>query len=324
MNSAESLSGYERCGRIPFWGRDWKPVKLKPVEMIEAGVRAGLTEHIRTDIGELAGESVYGFGTDPGIDSKQYDQHSEVVHLACIADAVTCAIRKPGDPPWKTPPPLLNWTPSCYLSPTGSHLRRVVFTTSWNDDKHYSFCRSWESLGEICAYGLPMQMVVIVLGQHREGRYYSYWSHALRHPSGNKKIRFRKRQKQAEPFKESWIEIWREDYDDVSTHDWLQGMLEDGALQDCCMNVNIPVPRPELRQNIIDLAQRKLEVIHNTTSLPDQCLSVCDWPVPCPLRTPCHAQEEPSSVYGFVRIGDVYGWAGHGKVGLVLGRNTSG
>lgn len=259
-------------------------------------------EHTRSDFGELAGEEVYGLGSDPGVDSKQYDQHSEVVHLACIADAVTTAIRNSGSAPWKLAPSLPNWESACFLSPDESHLRRIVFITSWNDDRHYSLCRSWESLGEICHHNLPMQMVVINLGQHRDGRYHSYWAHGLRHPA-NKKLRFRKRNDVAEPFKASWIEVWREDYDDISTRDWLQAMLDDKVLEDCCFNVDIPVPRPDQRQRIADLAQRKLETARNTETLPDQCLSVCDWPTPCAFRSPCHAQEEPSSVYGFVRIG---------------------
>jgi hypothetical protein len=301
MDSGGALSGFERCARIPFWGRDWKTRKLKPVEMIEAAVRAGLTEHTRTDYGELAGEEVYALGSDPGIDSKQYNQHAEVVHLACLADIVTCAIRKQGSGPWQPAPDLPGWKSGCFISPDSRHLRRIVCVTSWNDDRHYSVCRAWETLGEVCAHNLPMQLVVVNLGQHRDGKYHSYWAHGLRHPA-NKKLRFRKRNKIAEPFKESWIEIWREDYDDISTHDWLEGMLEDSVLADLCVRIDVPVPRPEQRQRIVDLAQRKLEIMRGTTELPMQQLATCDWPQPCSLRGPCHAQEAPSPVYGFVRI----------------------
>jgi len=301
VNSTDLLTGFERCGRIPYWAVKWKPRKLKPVEMIEAGVRAGVMELTRSDYGELAGEVCYALGSDPGLESKQYDQHSEVVHLACIADIVTSAIRKQGSDPWKLAPPLPDWEPGCFLSPDGRRLRRVVFVTSFNDDRHYSLCRSWESLAEICFHNLPMQMIVVNLGQHRDGKFYSYWTHGLRHPA-NKKLRFRKRNKVDEPFKDSWIEIWRENFDDISTVDWLQGMLDDLVLEDCCKRVDIPVPKPEHRQRIIDLAQRKLEIIRGATELPLQNLSTCDWPVVCAFRSPCHAQAEPSPAYGFVRI----------------------
>jgi hypothetical protein len=306
MNSPELLTGFERCGRIAYWGRQWKLRKMMPVEMIEAGVRAGLMEHTRIDYGELAGEEVYGFGSSPGIESKQYDQHSEVVHLACIADAVTTAIRKPGSAPWKLAPPVPfetgpGWDSGCYISPDGKYLRRIVFVTSWNDDRHYSTCRSWEVLSETCFHKIPMQLLVVYLGPHREGKYRSYWTHGLRHPA-NKKLRFRKRHRVEEPFKESWIEVWREDYDDISTCDWLDGMLEDDVLQECLKRYDIPVPRPDARERILDLARKKLAIVHGTTELPMQQYSTCDWPQPCVFRSPCHAQEEPSPAYGFVQI----------------------
>jgi hypothetical protein len=177
----------------------------------------------------------------------------------------------------------------------------VIFVTSWNDDRHYGACRAWESLGEVCMHGLPMQIVVVRLGQHQDGKYHSFWTHGLRHPA-NKKLRFRKRHRIDEPFRESWIEVWREDYDDISTLDWLQGMLEDGVLQTALMKIDLPVPKAEARQRIIDLARRKLNLIREAAELPMQNLSTCDFPVPCRHRDHCHAQEEPSSVYGFVRL----------------------
>jgi hypothetical protein len=269
--------------------------------MIELGVRAGITEPVRTDIGEVAGEEVYGLGSDPGVDSKQYDVHAEVVHLSCIADIVTCAVRKQGSDPWKLAPDLEGWKSGCYLAPDGSHLRRIAFVTSWNDDRHYALCRSWESLGEICFHNLPMQLIVVMLGRHVDGKYHSYWSHGLLHPA-NKKLRFRKRNRVAEPFKESWQEVWREDHDEISTQAWLQGMLDDDVLRDVCIRVDIPVPKPDVRQKIVDLGKRKLELISGMLKLPDPNLSTCFWPVPCVHWQHCHAGEEPSAVYGFVRI----------------------
>lgn len=270
--------------------------------MVETGICAGLTEQTRTDYGEVAGEEVYGLGADPGVDSQQYDLHSEVVHLACIADIATSAIRRPGGEPWKPAPHVGDWDSGCYLSPDGNHLRRFVLVTSWSEDRHYSLCRAWGSIGEVCMHGLPMQLVAVVLGQHREGKYHSFWTHGLRHPA-NKKLRFRKKKNLNEPFKESWIEVWREDYNDISTEDWLQGMLEDDVLRDVCIRIDIPVPKPDARQRVIDLAHRKLESIFNTTQLPDQNLSTCDWPQPCDHRAHCHAGvDDPSPHYGFVRI----------------------
>jgi hypothetical protein len=303
--TAELLTAFEECPRAAFWRRKWVRVKLDAAELLAAGIRAGVTSK-RTDFGEAAGEEVYGLGNEPGLETTHYDLHSEVVHLACIADIAATAIRKTAEAPWRAPEPVKleggqPWRSGAYLSPDGSHLRRVVLASAWNDDRHYSECRSWFSLGEICAYGLPMQMAVIVLGAHREGKYHGPWAKGLRHPV-NKKLRFRKKHAVAEGFKSTWQQVWREDFDEISTHDWLQAMLEDGVLQDACFPVKIEVPDHAARQRIVEMAQRKLEIIEKTKTLPDLQLTGCDWPAPCLFRRPCHAGREPQR--GLYRVLD--------------------
>jgi hypothetical protein len=304
MNSPALLTDFERCDRKGYWSRSHERIKLDDTEMLQAAIRAGVTEDTRKDWGEAAGEECYALGLEPGLETTHYDVYGEVTHLACIADIVTTAIRKPGEQPWKRPEPVQlrdgpMWTSGAYLSPDGGHLRRIVLASSWSDDRHYSECRSWFSLGEICAYGLPMQQVVIVLGQRRNGKRHGYWSKGLRHPA-NKKLRFRKKHDVSTGFKSTWLQIWREDYDDIPTLDWLQAMLEDGVLQDVCFNVEIPVPEKDARQMIVDLATRKLEKIQNLDSLPDQNLSTCDWPSACLFRSDCHANRSPNK--GMFRI----------------------
>lgn len=299
MNSAALLTDFEQCERKGFWSRSHERIKLDDTAMLQAAIRAGVTEDTRTDWGEAAGEECYARGLEPGLETTHYDVYGEVVHLACIADIAATALRKPGEAPWQRPGPAplgggMLWNSGVYLSPDGSHLRRVVLASTWSDDRHYHECRSWQSLGEICAYNLPMQQAVIVLGPRRNGKRHGYWSKGLRHPA-NKKLRFRKKHDVAAGFKSSWLPVWREDYDDISTRDWLQAMLEDGVLPDVCFNVEIPAPEKEARQMIVDLAARKLEKIQNLDSLPDQNLSTCDWPTACKFRDGCHAGRKPGA-----------------------------
>jgi hypothetical protein len=291
MNTAELLTALEECPRKAYWLRLWERIKLDGNEMLQRAIRAGILSE-RTDFGDAAGEECYGFGVEPGLATSSYDVHAEVCHLACLADIVTTAIRKANEPPWKIPEELPLWKPSCFLSPDGLHLRRVVLVSRWNDDRHYHECRSWQSLGAVCAYGLPMQMAVIVLGQNRNGKRHSSWTKGLRHPV-NKKLRFRKKNDVSEGFKSTWLPIWREDFDDISTHDWLQTMLNDGVLNDLCFPVEIPVPEAPARQRILDLTASKLEKVQNLDSLPEPQLSTCDWPVSCVFRANCHANKEP-------------------------------
>lgn len=269
--------------------------------MLDIGLRAGLTEPVGGEYGMAAGEELFSLGATRQIESKQHNLHSQVVHLASIADVVTTAIRKPTDAPWGVPEALERWKSDCFLSPDGTHLRKVVFVTSWSDDRHYSLCRSWSALGEVCAYELPLQLVVVMLGKQSDGRFHSYWSHGLRHPV-NKKLRFRKRQNIASGFKDSWREVWREDFDEIPTAEWLEAMLTDDVLRDVLFKVDVEVPDKVSRRRIMDLANRKLDRIEKMKALPDQNLSTCDWPSPCAHRKHCHAGEEPSGRYGFVPI----------------------
>lgn len=292
----EILTAFEECPRKAFWMQSWQRSRMDANQMLQAAIRVGVTSE-RTDFGEAAGEECYGLGSEPGLDTTHYDVHGEVIHLACIADLIAIAIRKPAERPWNIPEPIRLgegplWASSVYLDPSGSHLRRVVLASNWNDDRHYSECRSWFSLGNVCAYRLPMQQAVILLGQSREGKRHSAWTKGLLHPV-NKKLRFRKKNAVSEPFKSSWEQIWREDHDEFTSHDWLQTMLSDGVLQDLCFNVDISVPEKPARQSILDMAARKLEKLEKMKSLPDLQLTGCNWPKPCLFQVPCHAGKEP-------------------------------
>jgi len=304
-SSPQILTTLERCPCAAHFARDWRRAKFDEIGILHEGLRAGLTTP-RPDHGQCAGEQVYSFGAEPGLLTDHYDVYAQVVHLAALADIMATAVRKKGDVPWKVPGRVelsstATWKSEAFLSPDGSHLRRVVLASNWSDDRHYSEVRGWRTLGEVCIHGLPMQQVVCVIGQSRSGKRHSWWTHGLRHPV-NKKLRFRKKNQIEQPFKSTWKEVWREDFDDITTDEWLQAMLEDDILKDCCFKVDVPVPEKVARQKIIDLAIRKLEIIDGMEDKPDQNLTTCDWPSPCFFRVPCHKNEEPNSRQGFVRI----------------------
>ena len=303
--SPELMTMLEPCYRAGFWARDWRKFKLKDTEFLHKCIAAGLTTD-RSDYGEFAGEESFVLGAEPGLDSKEMNLYDQVVHLGSLADIITCVVRKPEDKPWVLAPDVdldngIKWKSAAYLSPDGSHLRRISLVSGWGDDRHYHEARSWYSLGEACIYGLPLKQATIVIGQSKNGKRHSFLSHALRHPQ-NRKLRFRKRNKIDEPFKSSWIEIWREDYDDVSTSQWISSMYEDKVLGDCCFSIDVPVPEKPARQKIIDLASRRLEHLMGLKTLPEQQLGTCDWPSPCIFRGPCHSGDSPSGKSGFIPV----------------------
>lgn len=303
MNTDQLLTDFERCGRIPWWGQEWEKSTLEAKEFLERGVYEGLTNE-RKAFGDAAGDKVVELIRDHEISNKTNDQYSSAMHLASMADLVSVALRQPNGGPWRWADPVSLggghlWRSDAFLSPSGK-LRRVVFTSNWSDDKHLAVCRSWGTLGPVCAYGLEMQVAVVITGQFKEGKYRSFWTRGLTHPM-NRTIKFRKKNDIDQPFKSSWLDCWREDRDDISTEDWHKAMMADGVLKNLMFKIDLPVPSKENRQRIIDLAVQKLDSIQSLAALPQQSLSVCDVP-PCKFRNNCHSGQEPSGRFGLVRI----------------------
>ena len=169
----ELIESYEHCHRAGVYARDWQRYKLTPQQMLMAGIREGLTID-RKDFWHAAGEKCYELAVQPGLDSKQYDLHAEVVHLCALSDIISAALRK--NDPWRPVEPIevgngSLWESDAFLDPSGEALRRVICVSSWSDDRHYSTCRAWGSLGAVCLYEMPMKIAVCLIGSHREGRY---------------------------------------------------------------------------------------------------------------------------------------------------------
>ena len=255
--------------------------------------------------GQMAGETVLEFATTPGLDVEGQYVYASAMNHACLADLLVSTVRKPQDLPWLVPENLKGWTSSCMMSPTGDKLRRVVIVSGWSEERHISECRSWYTLGEMAFYDLPMQLVVLVVGQQRNGRRHSHWTKALKHTIGHTHIRFRRRVGNTSGgFKDSWTEIWREDHEEISRELWLNAMLKDDVMRDLCFHVEMP-PLPKYqRQYFQDLAARRMEVILGLKEKPPLQLSTCDWPIPCPFLKVCHSipEKEPSVSQGFVEI----------------------
>jgi hypothetical protein len=254
--------------------------------------------------GEIAGDTMMQLGQDRGLAGEIERVFDSVVHHACLADIMVSAIRKPADPPWQIPSNLGHWTSGCFLSPDGSHLRRIVLVSHWSDDRQRSECRSWFTLGEIAHYDLPMQLVVLVIGQQKAGKRSSPWTSGFLHPA-NHQLRFRKKSRSTtEVFNDKWEKIWREDHAEITREVWLQSMLKDDVLPEVCFRVDIPTLDPLHRQRILQMAERKLERLYGMKEKPEANLSSCDWPVACEFRRCCHSnpEREPSLKYGFVPL----------------------
>lgn len=276
---------------------------MTPMEMLHAAIRLGLTEE-STDPGQNAGEHFMTLAHKRGLEvADATNIYRCAVNHAAVADIAVTATLK-GET-WATPPISSTWNPACLMDKSGTHLRRFLAVSSWNDERVFYEKNSWFGLGEVANLQLPMQMVVCVIGTMSGGRRHGHWSKALLHPQ-HSHLRFKlKRSSTIEGFKETWLPIYREDHDEIGRDRWLQGMYDDGVLQDSLFVVNIPIPPEPECVRIQDLAKRQFERLNHLQEIPDPHLSTCHDPIhPCPFRVCCWGQpkESPSEKTGFDRI----------------------
>lgn len=312
-SSADLLTAYELCDRKGVWSGQWRLPRLTSTEMLQRAIRVGLTTGgggELSEVGQFAGDAVMELAANPGLElpSGVHSVHQSAIHHAYLADILTQAIRKPTESPWAVPEPLgQHWTSSALLSPSGTHLRRVVLVSAWNADRHYEEVRSWYGIGEVAMYRIPMQMIVLVVGRNIDGRRSSPWTRGFLHPQ-NHKLRFRKKSKSTfETFSDKWEHVWREDRDEIEAHAWMQAMLDDDILRDVCFTVDIKVPSDEECERITMLGSKRLDSLRVDASdqslLPQLRLSTCSKCqfLKCCWSTPAF---EPSEKSGYVRIGE--------------------
>jgi hypothetical protein len=305
VSTADLLASFEQCPRKGFYSRDWQPNRMTGVDMLQEAVRTAVLESERKDYGALAGETVMELADVRGMDTTSHEVYQSVCHHAVLSDTLSTAIRRK-ERPWSVPESLTEetypWESGALISPCRQFLRRFVFVSSWSDERKLGEYYSWKSLGEVAHYRIPMQMIVAVLGPHRDGKRHSYFTKGLIHPKSGK-LRFRKKsQTTTTDFKDSWVKVWREDRSDISTLDWLDAMHGDGVLSESLFTVEVPVPEESTIGRWKEMAAQKLERLRRMDGTPEPNVSTCFFPIRCSYLSICHGNkwDKPSEKAGFV------------------------
>lgn len=290
------LSEDDRCHRAAYYSRLWLPPSIHPTTALYEAIERGL-ESPDEDPGEAASDHLMELATSRGLDSNQVDILGQAEHLAGIANLVTWMLRTGAA--WKRPDPVAlpggtMWTPSAFLSADESHLRRVVLCGRWDAYRMVEEEHNWRTL-ESAIYGVPMDLLVVVLGQERSGRRHGPLTKGWTHPV-SKTLRFRKRD--GTGFDGAWETVFRERAE-FSRDQWLDTLVEDGVLGETILVHQIPTQDHALRE----LASEQLSRIENQKSVPEPQMSRCfDRFHPCQFRSCCPQGVEPSEDLGFTKV----------------------
>jgi hypothetical protein len=296
MNTPTLLNSIDRCERLPYLLQRWQTPAIRPIAALYEAVEAGLTSPSNAPW-EVSEQALYDLATTRGLDSNQTDVLGEAEHLSALASFIVYVLRPEG--PWKRPEPLplpdgAIWTPSAFLSTSESHLRRVVLCSRWDAYRMVEEEHDWRTL-EGSIYGVPMNLMVVVLGQERDGRRKGPLSRGWTHPV-SKQLRFRKRD--GGGFDGAWEQVWREK-SDFSKETWLDTLADDGVLPDVVQIHTVETSN----RDWCKIALKKLARIREAKELPEESPSMCfDRINPCPFRSCCPRGEEPSESLGFVRL----------------------
>ena len=299
-STPEILTAIDRCPRKAYWSQFWQRQTVTPAEALRTAIAVGL-QSTADDPGQDAGNEVMTWAAERGLEIKGTDQYGCALHHAALADIIVTRIRAL-EAPWERPADQAigtsSWVSNAYREPSGVRLHRIVVVDRWSAERKESESHAWFSLGEVCAYRMPMTQTVIVVGQTREGRHHSPWSKGWLHPRSHN-LRLRKRS--GEGFGGEWKQIWREEADQISRDKWIDQMQEDQVFHDLVFEVEVPLPCAEIVSKIRKLIEKKLCRLREMKEAPEPNPSQCDWPVPCPFRTACWNFTQPSEELGFIR-----------------------
>ena len=303
MNTPELLAVDDRCRRSAHFSLIWDKPKLRPLDILRISVDDALVCDDE-DPGDYAGARVMELCSMRQIETKELNLYDMGCHTAALADILTTVLRGPTVRLERPADEKLGehvWVSSCFLEPSGVRLRRLIILDRISEEILTGIKRSWDVIGEACAYKMPVTAQIVIVGQQRDGRRLAPWSKGWLHQVGNQNLRFRK-QDGSGLTGSGWKPVFREQVDYLSRDYWIDRMKGDGVLQDLMLEIEIPVPLAEIVKMVTGLAKKKLDRIYSTEKTPEPEISQCYGNVPCPFTSACWQFQEPSERLGFIRI----------------------
>ena len=297
MTTSFILRSDDSCRLRAHYSLRWEVPTVTPYEILRRAVESGLRAESE-DWAKHASDMAMKIACENTIDTSETDLLSMAKHIAALAGMIVWILR-PENAPWESPEPVQignhTWEPSCFYGANESELRQIVIVDRINELKELEIRNSWDVRGESAIYNLPISVIVVIVGQLRNGKWKSPLTFGYRHPKA-KDLRFRKRDDSQ--FADNWTRVFRE-LDDSTTEEWYDAILRDGVLTECFTVLPVECPTDAVR--IVELAESKLDRIYDSAEIPEPQPSQCFQRInPCPYRHCC--AEGPSEAAGFTKL----------------------
>ena len=298
MTSSQILASSDHCARSAFYRLRWEPPSLSPHAILRQSVEFGLTS-TADDFAKAAYDHAMEVCCHWVIDTPEADLLSLATHIAAMAEMIVFVLRSEG--PWERSTDIqlsgALWESSGFTGVNPERLSGLALVDRLDGMREMELRHGWGVRGEVSVHQKPMDVLTVVIGAMRKGRWSNPFTSAYRHPVG-KMLRFRKRD--GEEFSSQWTKVARED-DEATREDWLDAMTDDGVLIDCIKVVSVEIPVDS--EEIVKLATAKLKRIAAQGEAPEPQPSQCFNRLhPCAYRSCCPNGVEPSEATGFQSI----------------------
>ena len=297
---AASLTDFQTCSRRFILNHSYRLARWRPKLLFDTLLRRGILQLTgQRDVALVASEAKSSFllqAADPGLDLIGKDPYQASKGWTSLLESVLHGLSRTVLPVLHDPPPTrltssIDWRFLAWADDSGT-LHRWVTVESWDADTLSRELHGWRTFGDLVMSSCPLVLHVVVLGQHRNGRFLSPWTRTYVHPAmPNLRWQWRK------PDDTLWKPVQLVDQAKLDASEWVEAAWRQGALQPLLIDQQVDLPpdsvlndtKYQLAREASDMAK----LVTERTSYLSEPMSrgACDLYSPCHFQPVCHSPD---------------------------------
>jgi hypothetical protein len=304
--SADRLWFWQECRRRFLLETDWKVAKMRPKQLFDACLRAGIFKLCSGVAVEKVIEDAQGdllaIAANPGMDVIAGRAPYELAKDLCaMLNTILLAMSRQTLLVLKDPGVIkitdsVSWQMKAWQDESGV-LHRWVTVDMLDEDRRAGEIHSWQTAGDMAAANAPMTIHVIEIGRQSKGRYVSPWSRAWKHPGlPHLPMKFSKRDGTS---LSGWTPVFlAESAEDPE--EWVDVMQREGAVSALMHDLALREFPNHVRNDhiaqILNEAAAAGRVEKDRGGMTWRAMPMsrgaCDGMIPCPMQGACYGPQE--------------------------------